>query len=580
MLSKSVMLEVLHNALAGLADGMALTLVRTSRSSIVRQSLDFSTAVMSSKGELVGQGMCLPIHLGGMMPALDACLRYFRGRIHPGDVLINNDPYEGASHLPDIFLYKPVFIEETLVGYVCAMGHHTDIGGRVPGGSATDSTEIYQEGLRIPPLKLFERGVPNETLFRIIEKAVRVPEQVLGDLQGQVAALAYGERELCALAERYGIDGLISYEEALLDYSEDLTRSAIRALPDGEWTFKDYVDNDGLSDDPITVAVKLTKRDDAIHMDFTGTSPQCKTALNPILATTQSMAYAVVRTVVGGDLPSTAGCFRPVSITAPEGSFANASPPAAVAARALGFRRMAHTMFGAFAQMLPDQMPACFGGSDYMGVFAGYHQDGSARRAWVFAEASNEVAHGGFPTRDGIDAQSSPVSNNTNVPAEIVEIDNPIRIEEYALLGDAEGAGKYRGGVGLVRQYRFLQDDTLAQIRTDRQVHPPYGLHGGQSPRAARVVLSSGGEERALPGKFLITVNAGDVLRIEMPGGGGWGDPLDRDPELVRQDIVAEKVSRRRARGVYGVVVDGGRVDVPATRRTREDLRARRLPGQ
>ena len=578
MQGEAVMLEVLHNALAGLADGMAVTLVRTSRSSIVRQSLDFSTAVMSAKGELVGQGLCLPIHLGGMMPALDACLQYFRGRVHPGDVLINNDPYEGASHLPDIFLYKPVFVEETLVGYVCAMGHHTDIGGRVPGGSATDSTEIYQEGLRIPPLKLFERGVPNETLFRIIEKAVRVPDQVLGDLQGQIAALAFGERELQALAERYGVKGLIDYQEALLDYTENLTRSAIRSLPDGEWTFEDYVDNDGSSEDTITVAVKLTKRDDAIQVDFTGTSPQCKTALNPILATTQSMVYAVVRTVVGGDIPNTAGCFRPVSVTAPKGSFANASPPAAVAARALGFRRMAHTMFGAFAQMLPDQMPACFGGSDYMGVFAGYHYDGAERRAWVFAEASNEVAHGGFPTRDGIDAQSSPVSNNTNVPAEVIEIDHPIQIEEYALLADAEGAGTYRGGVGLIRQYRFLQDDTLAQIRTDRQFHPPYGLHGGQSPRAARVVLISGGEERALPGKSLITVKAGDVLRIEMPGGGGWGDPLERDPEFVMQDIVAEKVSSRRARETYGVIVEGGRVDISATRRAREELRGRRAP--
>ena len=573
MLHEAVMLEVLHNALAGIADGMALTLVRTSRSSIVRQSLDFSTAVLTPKGELTGQGLCLPIHLGGMMPALEPCLRHYRGRIYPGDVLINNDPYEGASHLPDIFLYKPVFVGETLIGYVCAMGHHTDIGGRVPGGSATDSTEIHQEGLRIPPLKLYERDVPNETLFRIIERAVRVPEQVLGDLRGQVTALAYGERELSSLAERHGVEGLISYQEALLDYTETLTRSAIRSLPDGEWTFTDHVDNDGLTTDPITIVVKLTKRDDIVHVDFTGTSPQCKTALNPTLATTQAMVYAVVRTIVGGDLPNTAGYFRPVTITAPKGTFGNASPPAAVAARALGFRRMAHALFGAFAQMVPDQVPACFGGSDYMGVFAGYHQEASDRQAWVFAEAANEVAYGGFPSRDGIDAQSSPISNNTNIPAEVVEIDHPIQIEEYALLADAEGAGKYRGGVGLVRQYRFLQDDTLAQIRTDRQTHPPYGLHGGQSSRAARVVLNSGREDRILLSKSLITVKTGDVLRIEMPGGGGWGDPLERDPELVVQDVIAEKVSLRRAREVYGVVEDHGQVDVVATQRAREDLR-------
>lgn len=577
-LNEAVMLEVLHNALAGIADGMALTLVRTSRSSIVRQSLDFSTAVLSPKGELVGQGLCLPIHLGGMMPALEACLRYYGGRVYPGDVFINNDPYEGASHLLDFFLFRPVFAGDVLLGYVCAMSHHTDVGGRVAGGSATDSTEIYQEGLRIPPLKLYERDVPNETLFRIIEKAVRVPEQVLGDLRGQIAALNYGERELLGLAQRYGAEALIAFEERLLDYTEALTRSAIRCLPDGEWSFTDHVDNDGLSPEPITVAVKLSKKDDAIHVDFTGTSPQSRAAINPILATTKAMVYAVVRTVLSGDLPNTAGCFRPVTVTAPEGSFANASPPAAVAARALGFRRMAHALFGAFAQMLPDRLPACFGGSDYMGVMAGYHREESRRRAWVLAEAANEVAYGGFPFRDGIDAQSSPISNNTNVPAEVIEIDHPIRIEEYSLLPDAEGAGRFRGGVGLVRQYRFLQDDTLIQIRTDRQHYPPYGLHGGHAARPARVLLNPGGDGRMLPGKCLLTVKAGDVLRVEMPGGGGWGDPLDRDPELVLQDVIAEKVSAERAREVYGLVVDGERrrVDAPATQELRADLRRTR----
>jgi N-methylhydantoinase B len=577
-LAEAVMLEVLHNALAGIADGMALTLVRTSRSSIVRQGLDFSTAVLSPKGELVGQGLCLPIHLGGMMPALEACLRYYGGRVYPGDIFINNDPYEGASHLLDFFLFKPVFAGDVLLGYVCAMSHHTDVGGRVAGGSATDSTEIYQEGLRIPPLKLYERDGPNETLFRIIEKAVRVPDQVLGDLQGQMAALAYGERELLALAQRYGVEALIAFEAGLLDYTETLTRSAIRALPDGEWSFSDHVDNDGLSPDPITVVVRLTKQDDTIHVDFAGTSPQCKAALNPMLATTQAMVYAVVRTVLGGELPNTAGCFRPVTVTAPEGSFANASPPAAVGARALGFRRMAHALFGAFAQMLPSKLPACFGGSDYMVVIAGYHRDGLRRRGWVLAEAANEVAYGGFPFRDGTDAQSSPVSNNTNTPAEIIEIDHPVRIEEYGLLPDAEGAGMFRGGVGLVRQYRFLQDETVVQIRTDRQNYPPYGLHGGQPARPARLILDPDGERRAVPGKCLLTVKAGEVLRVEMPGGGGWGDPLQRDPEFVLEDVIAEKVSPARAREVYGVVVDAARrqVDVPATRRLREGLRARR----
>lgn len=260
----------------------------------------------------------------------------YKDRVFPGDILINNDPFEGASHLPDLFIYKPVFVGDVLIGYLCAMTHHTDMGGRVAGSNASDSTEIYQEGLRILPMKLYEQRAPNETLFRLVEKAVRVPEQVMGDLQGQLAALTFGERGLLSLAQRYGVEGLIGYQEALLDYTERLTRAAIRALPDGEWSFTDFVDDDGLGSEPITIQMKLTKRGDTIHVDFTGTSPQCKTALNPVLSTTKATVYAVVRTVLGEDFPNTAAYFRPVTVTAPAGTFANASPPGAVACASCG----------------------------------------------------------------------------------------------------------------------------------------------------------------------------------------------------------------------------------------------------
>ena len=220
-----IRLEVLKNALEGIADGMALTLIRTSRSSVVRSGLDFSTGVLSANGDLIGQGACQPMHLGGMMPALQSCIKRYKGNINPGDIFITNDPYEGGSHLPDIFQYKPLFIGDKLIGFACAMTHHTDIGGRVAGGNACDSTEIYQEGLRIPPLKLYEAGEPNETMFRIIEKAVRVPDKVMGDILGQVAAMNYGEQEYMKLINRYGIEGLDAHTEEMLDYTEELTRN-------------------------------------------------------------------------------------------------------------------------------------------------------------------------------------------------------------------------------------------------------------------------------------------------------------------------------------------------------------------
>jgi N-methylhydantoinase B len=269
-----VRLEVMKNALEGIADGMAVTLVRTSRSTVVRVSLDFSTAVLDSHGQLVGQGLCTPIHLGGMMPALAACLTYYKDDVRPGDILINNDPYEGGSHLPDIFLFKPIFIETTLIGYLCCMSHQIDIGGRVAGGNACDNSEIYQEGLRIPPLKLYEEGRRNATLFRILEKAVRVPDKVVGDITGQVAALNFGETELRALVGRIGVAEFRRETTELVDYTENLTRKAISHLPDGRWRFSDRIDDDGFGQGPLEIVATVGKQADRIEVDFTGTAPR------------------------------------------------------------------------------------------------------------------------------------------------------------------------------------------------------------------------------------------------------------------------------------------------------------------
>ena len=576
-----IRLEVLRNSLESIGDGMALTVVRTSRSAVVRSALDFSTGVLNSNGELVGQGMCVPIHLGGMTPALDACLRYYQGRIEPGDVLISNDPYEGASHLPDIFLFKPVFVGDALLGYVCAMTHHTDIGGRVPGGNACDSTEIYQEGLRIPPLKLYQRGEANETLFRVLEKAVRVPDKVLGDLLGQVAALEFGEREFLRLADRFGVEDVDQYLGELLAYNEELTRKTIARLPDGSWTFTDHVDDDGFQTEPIAIVANLTKAGDEVHVDFTGTSPQVKGAIQPTFATTKSVVYAVVKTVlstVADDIPNTAGYFRPIKVTAPEGCFLNPVPPAPVAARSLGLRRMSHALFGAFAQMLPGSVPACPGGCEYGAAIAGYDRTKVPWKSWVCMDFANEIAAGGKQGFDGIDAQNAGITNIANVLAEEIETEFPLEVEEYGLLPDSEGAGEYRGGLGMVRRYRFLSDDTVVQVRSDRMKSSPYGLSGGEASAKSRITITSEGQERIMPSKFLTTVNKGDAMTVEWPGAGGWGDPLDRDPNRVLHDVSEGKIGVQRARDSYGVVLDRSRrvVDFPATVELRERLRRER----
>ena len=577
-LSDPIRLEVLRNALESIGDGMALTVVRTSRSAIVRSAMDFSTGVLNANGELVGQGMCVPIHLGGMMPALDACLAYYKGRIEPGDVLISNDPYEGASHLPDIFLFKPVYVGDALLGYVCAMTHHTDIGGRVPGGNACDSTEIYQEGLRIPPLKLYQRGEANETLFRVLEKAVRVPDKVLGDLLGQVAALEFGEREFLQLTDRFGVEDVDQYMGELLTYTEELTRRAISRLPDGAWTFTDKVDDDGFQTDSIDIVANLSKRGDEVHVDFTGTSPQVKGAIQPTFATTKSVVYAVVKTVlstVSPDIPNTAGYFRPIHVTAPEGCFLNPVPPAPVAARSLGLRRMSHALFGAFAQMLPGSVPACPGGCEYGAAIAGYDRTKVPWKSWVCMDFANEIAAGGKQGFDGIDAQNAGITNIANVLAEEIETEFPLEVEEYGMLPDSEGAGEYRGGLGMVRKYRFLADDTVVQVRSDRMKTSPYGINGGEASARSRITITSDGEERAMPSKFLTTVNKGDRMTVEWPGAGGWGDPLHRDADRVLHDVSEGKISLQRARDKYGVVVDEVRraVDQRATAELRQKLR-------
>ena len=578
-LTAPIRLEILKNALESIADGMAIAVVRTARSSNVRQSLDFSCGLLNSRAELIAQGACIPAHLGGMPPALEACLARYGDRIYPGDIFINNDPYEGGSHLPDIFLYKPIFVGDRVVAYTCAMSHHTDMGGRVAGSNACDSTEIYQEGLRIPPLKLYHRGEPNETIFRILEKAVRVPEMVLGDVISNVAALHSGERGYLKLVDQYGLENLEQSTEELLDYTERLTRQALSTLPDGSWSFTDYIDDDGFDPGPIAIVTNLTKKGEELGVDFTGTSPQCKGAIQPVFATTKAIVYAVIRCVtqsLGYDTPNTQGYFRPVKITAPEGSFVNPRPPAPVAARGLSLVRISQSVFGAFAQMIPDRIPASSGGAEVGVSLAGYTKTKTPWRPWVHVEFHVEQARGGATAHDGLDAHFSGILSVANAPAEVLEAEQPLKLTQYSFLEDSEGAGKFRGGLGLVREWETQTDDTVLQVRSDRAKHGPYGLNGGHSAKLTEVAINPGRpDERRMPSKFLANMKRGDHLRIAWSGAGGWGDPLERDPNLVLAEVVEEKIGPQRAREVYGVVLNLAQrqVDYGATARLRQSLR-------
>jgi N-methylhydantoinase B len=548
--------ELIKNALRTICDNMIVLVIRTSRSVVVKNNLDFSSSLLDAEGQMVVQGLSLPAHLGATMPALKGCLDYFGDDVHEGDILASNDPYAGASHLNDIFMFRPVYVDGIRVAFLCLILHHTDMGGRVPGGNATDSTEIFQEGLRIPPSKIYERGKPNTTLLRIIANNVRVADKVMGDINSQISSLLGGEREFRKLLDRYDAPTLGAYIADLIEYSERLTRANIRRLPNGVGEFADWQDDDGMPNGPpVKIAVKVTINDDTVEVDFTGTSPQTSGALNPNLWFTVSMAYAVLRTVMDVELLTNAGFYRAITVIAPEGTFVNPRYPAPVGARGLGGYRVRTAVHGALAQILPDRMPACVGTSEFAVVFAGYQPD----KPFLMLEFHNVSGAGAFPDRDGQEAGPYCLGNTANVPVEVIEAENPVRLTRYEFRPDSEGAGKYRGALGIVREYEVLAETATVQLRSDRQKHPPYGLQGGLPGAAARTSMNPGQpDERVVPSKFVMTMQRGDVLRGELPGSGGWGNPLQRDPALVLEDVRQGKVSTERALSVYGVVIKDG----------------------
>ena len=566
--------EIIKNALMSIADTMALTVVRTARSAVIKHGMDFSTALFTAEGQQVAQGLTLPPHLGSMAPALAGVMNAFGDDVKPDDIFANNDPYEGASHLPDIFLFKPIFINEVLIGWSCCIGHQTDIGGRVAGGNACDNTEIYQEGLILPPLKLYEEGELNKAVWRILEKNVRVPEKVLGDVQALLAAVRMGERDLLRLVDEYGLEALKSYMTDILDTTEALTRAEIAALPHGEWEFVDYIDTDGIDPQPIAIKVKVTIDGDEFFVDFEGTSPQAKGSINPNFAYTKSNVYAVMKCLIDPAIQSNSGFFRPFNITAPEGCFVNPQHPAPVAARGLAGFRICHAVFGAMAQALPGKVPAAWGGGEIGLSFAGYHPN---RKAWVYLEFNNDGPRGGGPFQDGADGVACPVLNMANSPIESIEADQPLLIERYGLVPDTSGAGKYRGGLGMVRDFRILAEEATFQLRSDRTAFRPWGVEGGKDGTLTQNFLNPGtDQEQVLPCKHLVTLKKGDVYRVIQAGGGGYGDPLERDPYAVLDDVEQEKQSVDFVRAEYGVVIDAKTrsLDLTATEELRYQMRA------
>jgi len=578
MISDPIEFELFKNALFGIADEMALTVFRTTYSGVLKDNMDYSTALFDGDGVLVAQGLTLPGHLGSMPTAIAAVKAAFAGQVHAGDVFILNDPFQGGMHLPDVFIFQPVFqpgAGQKPIAWGCAVCHQTDVGGRVPGSNASDSTEIYQEGLRIPPLKFYERGVRNETLFALIEKNVRVPVKVFGDLRAQLAACHIAEQAVIELAAHYGIEKLAAYMTELVDYAERMTRAALRELPDGVYDFLDHIDDDGIDvGKPIPLKVTITKSGDAIHADWTGTSPQVKGAINNTLSYTKSASYCAIRSILPQNIPTNEGVFRAITVTAPEGTIANMVLPGACAARGLTGFRMVDCMFGALAKMLPDQVFAASDGGNTGVSIGGYYGD---RSPFIYVDFTC-CAWGARPYADGLDGNSHIYANMASQPIEVTETEQPLQITAYEFIQDAMGPGKFRGGAPFRREYKLLAEEAVLQVRSDRRDFRPFGLYGGGAGRPSMNYLNPDQSSELLPSKLTMNMKKGDLFRHEVAGGGGWGDPLERDPALVLQDALNDFVSERAARDDYGVVLTGKplAVDDAATRALRDRLRAQR----
>jgi N-methylhydantoinase B len=517
----AISLEVFKNLFASVAEEMGVTLQRASFSPNIKERLDFSCAVFDARGRMVAQAAHIPVHLGSMPASAASALEAIQ-TFQPGDVVILNDPYRGGTHLPDVTMVSPVFVGGAARFFVASRAHHADVGGMTP-GSLPLSTELYQEGIIIPPIKLVEAGRRNDGALTLITANSRAPDERLGDLEAQLAAHRVGERRLLALVETHGLARVQEHAEALLDYSRRMTEAVIAAIPEGVYQFEDALEGDGQHEHRTPIRVRITVAGSQMTVDFTGSAAQVVGNLNAVEAIVRSATWYCVRLLARDDVPVNHGCFQPVTVITPAHSLLNPDFPAAVVLGNLETsQRIVDAVLGALAQALPERIPAASQGTMNNVTFGGI-VDG---RPFVYYETIGG-GHGAGPGGDGLSGRHSHMTNTRNTPVEALEHTLPVRVVEYGLRDGSGGAGRHRGGDGLRRVYEFLSPVT-ATVNSERRIYAPYGLQGGEPGQVGinRVVRQEG--ETVVGGKCAIQLNAGDRVIVETPGGGGWGRKGER----------------------------------------------------
>jgi N-methylhydantoinase B len=516
-----IRLEVFKHLLAAIAEEMGVVLRKASYSPNIKERRDYSCAIFDAQGRMTAQAAHIPVHLGSMPLSVAAAVEAFHNRLgavlQPGDVVILNDPFRGGTHLPDITLVSPIFVEDDLFGFAASRAHHADVGGMAP-GSLPVAREIYQEGLIIPPLKLVEAGKFNQAAWDLILANVRTPQERAGDLHAQLAANQRGTERLAELARRYGKEEVAFYSGELLAYTERLTRRLLENLPDGTYRFTDVLDDDGVGSEPVPIQAAITISGDTAEIDFSGSAPQQKGSINAVYAITLSAVYYVFRSLIGLDAPNNAGCLAPLKVTAPAGSVVNANPPAAVSAGNVETsQRIVDVLLGALAEAAPERVPAAS-----QGTMNNLTIGGSLPHPFAYYETTGG-GMGARPGAPGASAIHTHMTNTLNTPVEALEYAYPLRVLRYEIRRGSGGEGRFRGGDGIRRDIQTLVE-AQATLITERRRFPPYGLRGGSPGKCGKNVLIRGNEESELPGKGSVFLQPGDILSLRTPGGGGYGE--------------------------------------------------------
>ncbi|MCD2138556.1 hydantoinase B/oxoprolinase family protein [Salinicoccus halitifaciens] len=546
-----ITLEVMKNSFYTIAEEMGVTLIKTALSTNIKDRVDCSTALYTKDGELVAQAEHVPLHLGLMPSVVKEVLKMFPEEdLKPGDAILINDPYISGSHLPDIFMVSPIFHEGKLIAIASNVAHHVDVGGLAPGSMSVKATEIFQEGLRLSGVRVRKEGALDTEIIRLLKSNVRTGDEVLGDIYAQLAANSVAEQRLKDLIDKYSLEHIFNSMEEIINYSDRRMRAAVKEVPDGEYEFEDVLEGDGITEDDILVRTKVIVHGDEITVDFTGTNPQTTGPMNSTIGVTSACVYYAIKSLLEPDVPPNAGTYKCLNIVAPEGTIVNPKFPAPVSNANLNTsQRIADTIFGAMADVLPERsMAACSGTMTGFSI-GGYNQEEEKYFSYVETYGGGQ---GALDDIDGMDGVHTNMTNTLNTPVEVIEQSFPFTVKNYCYIDGSGGPGRHRGGTGLQREIQMLEDGFSFTLTADRAKYQPWGLFGGEGGQTSQCTLfTSDGEEIKIKSKETRTVQKGDSIRLQTAGGGGYGDPKERSREAVERDIALCFISEEQAEKEY-----------------------------